>query len=248
MRNDSPNYATQQSFLRKLSENVHELAQPLSIIQASLELSLLSPITAEQHQDVAESALREVRRAVECMQFIGCLTRFQQPAADVQKVSLSAALESVISDLQRTLDAAQVDVLFCHSQHDPSVQMSPTRLRQMLFYVLQAVQGCSRQGDLVHIEIQQQAGHAVLWIEQSRGKNEPAECTDAFPLSDTIVERALALADTIVRNAGGQFRVTANPLLVVADFPLSGEAASDKAMGINQVSEVDSQGLAVSSR
>ncbi len=156
MRNDPQISPAHQTFLRKLCENVHDLAQPLSIIQASLELSLLSPITAEQHQDVAESALREVRRAVECMQFIGCLTRFQQPATDVQKVPLRAALETVISDLQRTLDAAEVEVLFCHSEHDPFIQISPTRLRQMLFYVLQAVQGCSLPGDLVHIEIQQQ--------------------------------------------------------------------------------------------
>lgn len=247
MRNDPQNSPAQQTFLRKLSENVHELAQPLSIIQASLELSLLSPITAEQHRDVAESALREVRRAVECMQFIGSLTRFQQ-AADAQKIPLRAALESVISDLQRTLDAAQVEVLFCHSEHDPSIQISPARLRQMLFYVLQAVQGCSRPGDLVHIEIQQQAGYAVLWIEQSRGKNEPAEYANAFALSETIVERALALAEAIVRNAGGQFRVTTNPILVVADFPLGGEAASDKAVGINQVSDIDSRRLSASSR
>jgi C4-dicarboxylate-specific signal transduction histidine kinase len=248
MRNDSQNSATQQKFLRKLSENVHELAQPMSIIQASLELSLLSPITAEQHQDVAKNVLREVRRAVECMQFIGCLTRFQQPAADVQRVPLRSVLESVISDLQRTLDAAQVEVLLCRSEHNPSVQISPTRLRQMFFYVLQAVQGCSRPGDLVHIEIQQQAGHAVLWIEQSRGKNELAECSEAFPVSDTIGERALTLADAIVRNAGGQFRVTTNPLLVVADFPLGAEAASDKVVGVKQVSDVESQRLAASSR
>jgi C4-dicarboxylate-specific signal transduction histidine kinase len=253
MRNDQHN-PIEQNFLRKLADNVHELAQPLSIIQASLELSLLSSITAEQFQDVAEGALREVRRAVDCMQFIACLTRFQQPAGDVQEVSLRSALENVISDLQRTLDAAQVDVLFCRPKHDPTIRISPTRLRQMLFYVLQAVQGSSRPGDLVHIEIQKQAGYGVLWVEQSRGgndqrANDQSEAANSFPVSDTIVERALSLADTIVRNAGGRFRVTTNPLLVVADFPLGGEAAVEagKPMAKNELTDVASQRLVASS-
>ena len=249
MKNDPRDSPAQQKFLRELAEKVHELAQPLSIVQASLELSLLSPITAEQHQDVAESALREVRRAVECMQFIGCLTRFQQPATDVQSVSLRDALEAMISDLQRTLEAAQVQVSFHRSEDDPSIRISPARLRQMLFYVLQAVQRCSAPGDLVHIEVQQQAGYVVLWVEQRWGKQEEREC-NPYSGSDTVVDRALALADTIVRNAGGQFRVTTNPLLVVADFPLCSETAIavENAMNQNQPSEIAGTRLAVSSR
>ncbi len=250
MRNHPQNSATQQNFLRKLSENVHELAQPLSILQASLELALLSPITAEQHQDVAESALREVRRAVECMQFIACLTRFQQPAADVREVSLRAALEGVISDLQRTLESAQVELLICASEHDSLIRISPVRLRQMLFYVLQAVQGCSRPGDLVHIEIQQQGGNVLLWIEQSLGRSDQAEGNAAFPVSDNAIKRALALAEAIVSNAGGLFRMTTNPLLVVAEFPPGGEGGTviDQAVGTNPMSDTPSARLAVSSR
>jgi K+-sensing histidine kinase KdpD len=250
MRNDPNNSPAQQKFLRELAENVHDLAQPLSIIQASLELSLLSPITAEQHQDVAESALREVRRAVECMQFIGCLTRFQQPAEDVKNVSLSAALENTISDLQCTLEAAQIQVLFSRPENDPTIEISPARLRQMLFYVLQAVQGCSSPGDLVRIEIQRQAGYVVLWVEQCRSEREQTEPVNAFPVSETVVERALALADTIVRNAGGQFRVTTHPLLVVADFPSSMGATSacDETVEKNQLTDVAGTHVVVSSR
>jgi hypothetical protein len=250
MRNDANNSPAQQKFLRELAENIHELAQPLSIIQASLELSLLSPITAEQHQDIAESALREVRRAVECMQFIGCLTRFQQPAVDVKDVCLSAALESTILDLQCTLEAAQIQVLFSRSENDPTIRISPARLRQMLFYVLQAVQGCSRAGDIVRIEIQRQAGYVVLWVEQCCNEREQTEPVNAFPVSETVVERALALADTIVRNAGGQLRVTTHPLLVIADFPSCMEATSacEETVDKNHLTDIAGTLAAVSSR
>jgi C4-dicarboxylate-specific signal transduction histidine kinase len=181
------------------------------------------------------------------MQFIGCLTRFQQPAADVQSVSLRAALESVVLDLQCTLETAQIQVLFSRPENDPTIKISPARLRQMLFYVLQAAQGCSSPGDLVRIEIQQQAGYVVLWVEQCRSEREQAEPHISFPVSETVVERALVLADTIVRNAGGQFRVTTNPLLVVADFPSGSETASavDETVEQNRVSEVAGTRLAV---
>ena len=62
------------------------MAQPISIIQASLELAVLSPTTAEQYQEIADSPSAELQRAVECIQFTACLARFQQPASDVRKV------------------------------------------------------------------------------------------------------------------------------------------------------------------
>src|SRR6266446_9326866 len=99
-------FPSQEKFLRTLTASMHEMAQPLSTIQASLELALLSPTTAGQYQEIAADALRHLCAAVESMRFAARLTRFQQPAADVQDVRLSVALENAISDLRLTLDAA----------------------------------------------------------------------------------------------------------------------------------------------
>lgn len=254
MRSEPQTSLSQQKFLSRLSANMHELAQPLSIIQASLELALLSPITAEQHQDVTKGALQDLQRAVESLQFMACLTRFQQPTKDVQEISLRVALEGVISDLQRTLEAAEVQILLCRSEHDPSIRISPARLRQMLFYVLQAVQAYSNPDDLVHLEIQEKAGRVVLWIEQSwgleRGNNEQAERAGSSPMPNSVVERALALAETIVSSAGGEFRVATNPVLIVADFPIvSGvRTAVDRGVDKADASALVSTQLAASSR
>ena len=98
---------SQKQFLSTLSASMHEMAQPLSTIQASLELALLCPTTIEQYRWVAEDALMQLQRVVESMQFTAQLTRFHQPAADIQDVLLSAVLEEVISDLQRTFDDRQ---------------------------------------------------------------------------------------------------------------------------------------------
>src|SRR6266853_2758961 len=86
-------FPSQEKFLRTLTASMHQMAQPLSAIQASLELALLSPTTAGQYQELAEDTLRHLCAVVESMQFAARLTRFQQPAADVQEVRLSVTLE-----------------------------------------------------------------------------------------------------------------------------------------------------------
>ena len=83
------------------------MAQPLSTIQASLEMALLSPTTAAEYKEIAENVLAQLRSAVDSMQFAARLSRFQRPAADMRDVCLSDALQEVVSSLQRTLDTAR---------------------------------------------------------------------------------------------------------------------------------------------
>ncbi len=205
-------------FLRMLAASMHQMAQPMATIQASLEVALLSPTTETEYKEIAENILGQLRSAVESMQFAARLARFQQPAADVREVLLSVVLEEVISGLQHTLDTAQLRLLFFRPEHEPVINVSPARLRQMLFYVLQAVQGYSRPGDLAKIEIQGPADRLVLRIKHSPARNPGAARTR--PASDDIVDRALALADAIVTGSGGEFKVGTSPLLIVADFPV----------------------------
>jgi hypothetical protein len=209
----------QDKFLRTLSESMHQMAQPLSTIQASLELAVLSPTTAAEYKEIAENVLAQLRSAIDSMQFGARLSRFQQPAIDVRDVSLSAALHEVISSLQRTLDAAEVKLLVGDLEHEPLISSSPTRLRQMLFYVLQAVQHYSQPGDLAKIETDGTKGHLRLRIQHVAAKT--GQIVRPLSPQDEITDRALALADAIVTSGGGEFSVSTSPLLIIADFPLS---------------------------
>ena len=47
MRTDSHSSASQEKFLRMLAASMHQMAQPMSTIQASLEMALLSPTTRD---------------------------------------------------------------------------------------------------------------------------------------------------------------------------------------------------------
>ena len=207
---------SQEKFVRTLSASLHCLAQPLSIIQASMELALLNPTTVEQYREVAESALHEVARATEAMRFAGQLTRFSQPAKDVVDVLLSVEVAGVLADLHRTLESAGIRVFFEAPEHEPAVSFSATRLRQLLFYLVQAVRDLSEDGDVVRFEVERRGDEVGLKI--SRVSESMRDNCVEMTSRDSQANRALALADTIVSSEGGDFVFTTHPLSVAAGF------------------------------
>jgi hypothetical protein len=221
MRAPQPIPPSHENLLRTLSTSLHQLAQPLSIIQASLELALLKPTSAEQFKEVAEESLRQLGRTVDTLRFTSQLTRFYQPASDEAHVLLSHVLEDVITDLGRTLNTAQIQLCLVHSGREREIYFSPVRLRQLFFYILQAVQHLSQAGDIVQVEVQAHAGHVKLRIYHTPGRiAPPAQKTSA----EDLTTRALALAEAIVTGAGFEFSVNTSPLLIVADFPVRRES------------------------
>ncbi len=209
---------SQEKFFRLLSSGLHDMAQPLSIAQGCLELALLAPTTAEQYQDLAKEVLELVGRVAESMRFASQLTRFQQPASDVADVLLNPVLEEAIADQRQAWDAAQVMVMYFRPRAQYTLRVSPTRLRQMLFHVLQVTQKLSRPGSAVHIKLLGSAGKLRLKIQHPSPGQESA--LDQWSDNDSV-GRALALIDSIVTGAGGRFSLRLSPLLIVADFPLS---------------------------
>ena len=228
MRNHPNNLPAQENFLKTLSTSLHQMAQPLSIIQASLELALLRQTTDKPFREVAENVLEQLGRTVETLRFTSQLARFQQPALDVSSILLSEVLQDVIEDLSRTLSTAQIKLALDHSGREREIRFSPVRLRQLFFNILQAVQHLSQPRDIVHIDLQAHSGNIKLRIFQTldRAARSMPKASD-----ENFSTRALALAEAIVASAGGKFRVINSPLLIIADFPVhrqSKQPAADK--------------------
>ncbi len=219
MRNRSRNSPVQENFQKALSDSLHQMAQPLSIIQASLELALLRETTGEAFREVAENVLHQLSRAGETLRFTSQLTRYQQPATDVTSIVLSDVLHGVIADLSPILARAQVKLAIDHSGRgrEREIQFSQGRLHQLFFYILQAMQHRSQPGDIVHIGLQAHAGNVRLRIFQT-----PQRTAQATPKEsdESLPTRALALAEAIATSAGAEFRVINSPLLIIADFPI----------------------------
>ena len=212
---------SQEKFVRTLSSSLHCLAQPLSIIQASLELALLNPTTVEQYREITEGVLHEVARATEAMHFTAQVARFYQPATDVGDLVLSTEVAGALTDLGKTLDSAQVRVLFTVPEQEQTVRFSPTRLRQMLFYLVQAIRGLSHAGDVLRCEIQGASGELALRI--SRVTESKRDSGIEMTAGDSRANRALTLAEAIVSSGGGNFTSSTHPLMINPGFPVRRE-------------------------
>ena len=218
MRTSPKNPTSQESFLKNLSASLHQMAQPLSIIQASMELALLRQTTGEPFRQVAENVLEQIGRAVETLRYTSQLARYQQPANDVANIHLSDVLQDAIADLSRTLSTAQIKLALDHSGREREIQFSRSRLRQLFFYILQAVQHLAQPGDVLHIALQAQAGNIKLRIFQTPER--AVVQTPSKPSDESFATRSLALAQAIVTGAGAEFFVSQSPLLIIADFPV----------------------------
>ena len=213
------NSSSQENFLKSMADSLHQMAQPLSIIQASMEVALLRKTAGEQFGEVAQTVLDQVARAVETLRFTSQLTRYQQTASDETNLLLSDVLHAAVEDLSRTLSTAQIKLALDHSGREREILFSRTRLRQLFFYILQAVQHLSQPGDLIHIGLQAHAGNIKLRIFQSPERttaNAPAPKAS----DESFATRSLALAEAIVVSAGAEFQLNRSPLLIVVDFPV----------------------------
>lgn len=72
---ETPAIAFDQQRAAELSRDLHQAAQPLTVLQGCLELALTQPHTAEEYKDSIERALDESRRVAACFDRIRELVR-----------------------------------------------------------------------------------------------------------------------------------------------------------------------------
>jgi hypothetical protein len=71
------------------SRGLHDAAQPLTIVQGLLELTLLQARSVEEYRESVEAALVEMARLGDCFERVREIVRLQQPASDVTVFRLS---------------------------------------------------------------------------------------------------------------------------------------------------------------
>src|ERR1043166_6387212 len=133
MATKTPKSSSQENFLKSLADSLHQMAQPLSIIQASMELALLRKTTGEQFGEVAQSVLDQAARAVETLRFTSQMARYQQQAKDEATLLLRDVLHQAIAGLSRTPSTAKLKLALDHSGREREILFSRSRLRQLFF-------------------------------------------------------------------------------------------------------------------
>jgi signal transduction histidine kinase len=89
------NAASDPLVISPISRELHQTAQPLTVLQGLLELALLRSHTAEEYRNIIERAMEESRRVSGCFDHVRELVQLEEdrPGRERGKVRRSARLK-----------------------------------------------------------------------------------------------------------------------------------------------------------
>lgn len=199
-----------------LSQGMHAFGQPLCAARAVLELALFQPSSAEQLRRAAEVAITQIDRAGELTNYIRQLLRIQRPPDEVSTFSLAHVLREMVDDLRCTYEDAGLQLLLVCDENDASVTMSRPQAQEMLFYLLQGARmDCCAPG-IVQVTLKRGSRSLELCLEYLRTSPAVSSLSDEA-IGSTL--RALALAEAIAYQAGGEFHKSDPPLPICISLP-----------------------------
>jgi hypothetical protein len=68
-----------------LSRELHQATQPITVLQGTLELALLTASTTAEYRRVIERSLKELQRVTECFEHLRAFIQLQS-ASDIQQM------------------------------------------------------------------------------------------------------------------------------------------------------------------
>lgn len=167
------------------SRGIHDTAQPLTVLQGLLELTLEQAKTVDDYRESLTLALSEIARVTACFENVRQLVRLQQPAPDVCNFSILQTVRDVLNEMPTA------NVSFTSGPED-MVHASQSRVRQGLSVLIAAI--ASNSAGNVKVCIEPQAQMIAIRIEM---------------LGDTdALASNLEIAALIVASAGGELRLS----------------------------------------
>lgn len=200
------------------SRGLHDTAQPLTVLQGLLELTLMQAETVDEYRESFTAALAEMARLTACFENLRQLMRLQQPAPDVCDFSISGALCAAVDGV-RALGQEVVFDLPANSDQDV-VHASQGRVRQTLTLLISGAALHSQDGIRISIESQDQAVSVRVMVAR---------------LGESLAS-SLEMARLVAASAGGEIRFIEIPVSVLLVLPIAAEHPStDKKGKLNHV-------------
>ena len=216
------------SLLEALAEGMHTMAQPLTVLRATLEIASGNASCISHYQRAVDRSLIEVSRLAEAMGFVQELLRIARDVSDSVPVELPVVVATVQEDLRCVFDTARVWLEVSWGTDLVSVQVSASRLRQCLFYLLQHAVRSTCEGDTIHL-LAEPNGHGLcVYISSDSPDVRNRELSWSDCLRWHGVAPYLTLAEALARADGGRLQWKAEPFVSALWLPAAGDRTSGR--------------------
>jgi hypothetical protein len=187
-----------------ISRELHQTAQPLTVLQGLLELALLTSCTTEEYREVIQRAMQQSRRISGCFDLVRKLFHVQQPAIDISSFSVSDMASGVMARVADGYAIAGVACEFqplphCHELGVDVVTASEGRVSSALELLLSNLPRWTKPGGNVKIAIKLDASSVMVAIHARR---KDAEEGSGAPELEWMTA-PLHLARTMITSTGG---------------------------------------------
>lgn len=208
-KQNDPENASESAVTKAIRRELHQMAQPLTVLQGALDLAL----TQSEGSDVAthhtlELARREIFRISSGLEHVRRLVRLQQTPSDLTRVSVSRVLCSALERMERQFNAAGIQVAVNQPRDiEEGVLASESRMREAFTLLLSSGLKFLPQGGRITVDLSVAGDGVSVRIQfvgagQSRGA-----------LSD--VSHNLELAAAMLRSTGAEVSLGEVPFSVL---------------------------------
>jgi light-regulated signal transduction histidine kinase (bacteriophytochrome) len=196
--------------LAHMTEGLHAMAQPLTILRSSIPASAAVDVSPAKQQRYLDLSVRQVQRVCMLFECLQDLVVSSQTQADCDPVDLSVMVAAVAEDQRETLRELGVELLVLLPGDLPWAMGDATRTRQALLAALTVAASVSASGDV--IEVAATAGNQrvelILQIDRVHGIQLGSQ------------ERLnLRLAQTNILSQRGEYECIEDPFRVRLSLP-----------------------------
>ena len=205
---------------------MHTLAQPLTVLRATLEIASGNACSISHYQHAIDSSLAEIARVSEAMGFVQELVRIARDVSDPTAVDLGAVIGKVKEDLHCVLDAAGVALEVNLGDDLPEVEASEPHLRQCLFYLMQHAVSLCHAGGTIDLVANRSRRQLLLvlrkWSSDPKGSE---TCAHAHALWGNQTP-CLMLAEALAQVHGGRLEWQTEPFAASLSLPIASNSNS----------------------
>lgn len=198
-------------FFASISEGLHALAQPLTILRSSVAASGSPGVDALKQRRYLDLSSRQIDRACMLFEFLQDLVIANQIGADCAPFELADLLAVVAKDQGTALQAADVELRMAIPSGLPTMLGDVKRTQQALSAALKLAASVSAAGDVVELLVSACSEYVKLIVRNDRVHGRPLSSTERLSLS---------LAQANILSQQGEYEYAEDPFCMRMALPI----------------------------
>lgn len=219
MHNTATNCASAQAaggdgaakFFAEIANGLHAMAQPLTILRASMEVLALPPSAGIDQGRYREISAAQLQRTCDLFAQVQDLVAARSIAADRSQYEIWSVIAPLIDAHRNVLQAGGVGIAAPHSGPWEPIMGDARRTEHAIAGLLQMAGDLAVRGDVIEISGSPLDGFLEVTIENTRRHNRKM---------NSSARLSLALAKENILSQQGRYELTEDPFRVSLGLPV----------------------------